>query len=131
MKETLRKIMKRAWEIKKEHENNIFALCLKMAWEEERENKESKMNLEEKLVKNLEDMAYNDYHINAGIDRQVNTKRWTKNGNDRLYLTIDCYTANGRSKGSYKCGYIDLINNKYVCGRYDDVDAANKEYIGR
>ena len=29
--------MKRAWEIKKENSRNIFSLCLKMAWEEVRE----------------------------------------------------------------------------------------------
>ncbi len=30
----LKSIMKRAWEIKKEHKDNIFSLCLKMAWTE-------------------------------------------------------------------------------------------------
>lgn len=35
MKKTeLRKIMKRAWTIKKENAENIFSLCLKMAWAE-------------------------------------------------------------------------------------------------
>ena len=34
MKYDLKKIMKRAWELKKEDEKNIFSLCLKMAWEE-------------------------------------------------------------------------------------------------
>lgn len=37
MKYDLRKIMKRAWEIKKENSRNIFSLCLKMAWEEVKE----------------------------------------------------------------------------------------------
>ena len=37
MKETLRKVMKRAWEIKRENARNIFGLCLKMAWAEIRE----------------------------------------------------------------------------------------------
>lgn len=37
MKYDLKKIMKRAWEIKKENSRNIFSLCLKMAWEEVRE----------------------------------------------------------------------------------------------
>ena len=36
-KYNLSAIMKRAWEIKKENERNIFSLCLKMAWEEEKE----------------------------------------------------------------------------------------------
>ena len=34
MKANLSKIMKRAWEIKREDKRNIFGLCLKMAWEE-------------------------------------------------------------------------------------------------
>ena len=33
-KYNLSEIMKRAWEIKKEDNKNIFAICLKMAWEE-------------------------------------------------------------------------------------------------
>ena len=37
MKYDLRKIMKRAWEIKKENSRNIFSLCLKIAWEEAKE----------------------------------------------------------------------------------------------
>ena len=36
-KYNLSAIMKRAWEIKKEDERNIFSLCLKMAWKEEKE----------------------------------------------------------------------------------------------
>lgn len=37
MKYDLRKIMRRAWEIKKENSRNIFSLCLKIAWEEAKE----------------------------------------------------------------------------------------------
>lgn len=33
-KEELRKIMIRAWEIKREDKKNVFSLCLKMAWAE-------------------------------------------------------------------------------------------------
>lgn len=33
-KANLKGIMKRAWEIKREHKDNIFSLCLKMAWAE-------------------------------------------------------------------------------------------------
>lgn len=40
MKYNLRKIMKRAWELKKEDEKNIFSLCLKMAWTEAKEEQE-------------------------------------------------------------------------------------------
>ncbi len=126
-KYNLSKIMKRAWELVKG-----FGLAisegLKKAW---REAKEAKENLVDELKKNLVDMLYNDYHINLGIDRQVRSKKWENGGAKREYLTIACYTGNGRYKGAYKCGYVDLVTNEYVCGRYDDVDAANKEYIGR
>lgn len=37
MKYDLKKIMSRAWEIKKENSRNIFSLCLKIAWEEAKE----------------------------------------------------------------------------------------------
>lgn len=33
----LHNIMKRAWQIKRQDERNIFSLCLKMAWEEAKE----------------------------------------------------------------------------------------------
>lgn len=34
MKFDLSKIMKRAWEIKKEDKKNVFSICLQIAWEE-------------------------------------------------------------------------------------------------
>lgn len=123
-KYNLSKIMKRAWELVKVDGMDISS-ALKKSWKEEKEMKEE--NIIETLTANLEDMAYNDYHINLGIDRQVVAKK----KEDRTYLTIVCYTANGRFKGSYKCGYVDMVTNEYVCGRYDDVNAADKEYVGR
>lgn len=126
-KYNLSAIMKRAWELVKKAGMTISS-GLKKAWKEAKEMEE---NLIEKLKANLEDMMYNDYHINLGIDRKVQAKTWEKGEAKREYLTIACFTGNGRFKGSYKCGYVDLVTNEYVCGRYDDVDAANKEYIGR
>lgn len=41
MRNTLRKVMKRAWEIKKENVKNIFSMCLKMAWTEIKSVKET------------------------------------------------------------------------------------------
>ena len=38
MKYNLKSIMKKAWEIKKENKENIFSICLKMAWEEAKRN---------------------------------------------------------------------------------------------
>ena len=125
-KYNLSKIMKRAWELVKKAGMTISS-GLKKAWEEAKEMKE---NLVEELKANLEDMMYNNIYIHAGVERSVSAKLWEKNGNKRTYLAINCYTANGRFKGSYKCGYVDMVTNEYVCGKYDDVDAANKEYIG-
>lgn len=122
-KYNLSKIMKRAWELVKK-ENMDISSALKKSW---REAKKMEENVIETLTANLEDMAYNDYHINSGVDRQVIAKK----KDNKTYLTIACYTANGRFKGSYKCGYVDMVTNEYVCGKYDDVDAANKEYVGR
>ena len=127
-KYNLSKIMKRAWELVKVNGMDISS-ALKKSWKEEKEMKEE--NIIETLKSNLEEMASNDYHINLGIDREVSAKKWEKYGQKRMYLSINCYTANGRFKGSYKCGYVDMVTSEYVCGKYDDVDAANKEYIGR
>ena len=125
-KYNLSNIMKRAWELVKKAGMTISS-GLKKAWKEAKEMKE---NLVEELKANLEDMIYTNIYIHAGVERTVSAKLWEKNGNKRMYLAINCYTANGRFKGSYKCGYVDMVTNEYVCGKYDDVDAANKEYIG-
>ena len=127
-KYNLSAIMKRAWELKKENEKNIFSLCLKMAWEEAKEVKEDLLS---KLMGNLEEMKDNDYHINLGVEREVMSKVWEKDGQKRTYLSINCYTLNGRFKGSYKCGYINMHTGEYVCGRFDDVNAETMEYVGR
>lgn len=126
-KYNLSKIMKRAWELVKKAAMTMSA-ALQQAWKEAKEMGE---NLLETLQKNLEAMAYGDYHINAGIDRRVTVKTWESGDTKRAYLTINCYSANGCGKGSYKCGYVDLVTNQYVVGKYDDVDATNKQYIGR
>lgn len=39
-KYNLHKIMKRAWQIKRQDEKNIFSICLKMAWTEAKEEQE-------------------------------------------------------------------------------------------
>ena len=122
-KYNLSKIMKRAWVLVKKEGMDISS-ALKKSWKEAKKMEE---NVIETLTENLEDMAYNDYHINAGVDRQVIAKK----KDNKTYLTIACYTANGRFKGSHKCGYVDMVTNEYVCGKYDDVDAANQEYVGR
>lgn len=39
-KYNLHKIMKRAWQIKRQDEKNIFSICLKIAWTEAKEEQE-------------------------------------------------------------------------------------------
>lgn len=130
-KYNLSNIMKRAWELVRKTAMTRSA-ALKQAWKEAKGTMESLLeSLLETLKANLEAMAYGDYHINAGVDRRVAVKKWEKEGAKRAYLTINCFTANGRGKGSYKCGYVDLVTNQYIVGKYDDVDAANRQYIGR
>lgn len=126
-KYNLSNIMKRAWVLVKNF-GLVISEALKKSWKEAKAMEE---NLVEKLKANLEDMMYSDYHITAGSNREVWIKKWEKNGAKRKYLSINCFTLAGRFKGSYKCGYVDLVTNEYVCGKFDDVDAANKKYIGR
>lgn len=124
-KYNLSKIMKRAWELVKKSALTI-SFALKEAW---REAKVVKENLVEKLTANLEEMLYGNKYITAGVNRVVTVKEWTKGGAKRAYLSINCYSLNRAFKGSYKCGYVDLIANKYVCSKWDDVNASEKEYI--
>ena len=126
-KYNLSKIMKRAWELVKKAGMTISS-GLKKAWQEA---KEMKKDLLSKLMGNLEEMKDNDYHINLGVEREVMSKTWEKDGQKRTYLSINCYTLNGRFKGSYKCGYINMHTGEYVCGRFDDVNAETMEYVGR
>lgn len=126
-KYNLSEIMKRAWEFVKKNGISI-STGLKMAWAEAKDTVE---NLIDVLVKKLEVMAHEDYHIHAGIDRQVVVNKWEKEGHKRAYLDIRCYTLNNKFKRSYKCGYVDLVTGTYVCGKYDDVNAETSEYVGR
>jgi len=77
----------------------------------------------EKLVSNLNEMAYNDYHINLGSERKAKAAE----KEDKIFLRIDCYTANGRYKGSYKSGYIK--DDCYIVGRCDDINAETMEWL--
>lgn len=125
-KYNLSKIMKRAWELVKKAGLSISE-GLKKAWKEAKKLEE---NIIDTLKANLEDMLYGNIYINLGIDRVVSEKLWEKGDNKRMYLNINCYTANGRYKGQYKAGYVDMVTGEYVVSKWDDVDAMNKEYIG-
>ena len=78
----------------------------------------------EEALKIANEKAYSDYHIHAGTDRIAKAKEWEKDGQKRVYIDIYCYTAVGRYKGKYKCGYVDAMTGEYVCTKYDDVNLA-------
>lgn len=80
----------------------------------------------EMLLAKANEIAYSDYHIHAGIDRKATAAKQC----DKTYIKINCYTANGKYKGNYKCGCIDDDGN-YTVGKYDDVNLDTMEYIGR
>lgn len=130
-REDMRTIMKRAWQIVKTEGKNISE-GLKKSWAEfEKGVKKAMKRLEEMLRENLENMMYNDYHINAGVEREAKISIWEKGDKKRAYLEIVCFTMNGRYKGKYKAGYVDLVTNEYVTTKYDEIDAKNMEWIGR
>jgi len=65
MKYNLSAIMKKAWEIKKENIKNIFAICLKMAWEEVKMSSENNVFVEkcktnEQIMKRINKMKVED-----------------------------------------------------------------------
>jgi hypothetical protein len=68
----------------------------------------------EMAIEKANEMAYNDYRIHAGIDRKATSKEWEKGDQRRAYIKINCYTLNGKFKGSYDCGYVDLNTDEYV-----------------
>ena len=76
----------------------------------------------EKALEIANEKAYNDYRINAGIERKAVSKLWEKGESKRAYISINCYTLNGKFKGSYKCGYIDVITGEYIFTKYDEID---------
>lgn len=126
-KYNLHQIMIRAWALVKESAMTISA-ALRRAWAEA---KAATKDLVEVLTANLDQMAYNDYHIHAGYERRAVSKLWEKGDEKRAYLAIRCYTYAGRFKRSYKAGYVDLVSNQYVIGKWDDVDAEKMECISR
>lgn len=84
----LSKIMKRAWEIKKENKKNIFSICLQLAWEEA---KKAVVKFKNGMELVVDGRVY------------MTLRRWTKGNHDRVYIN------DGTRKG---CGYIDLIEKE-------------------
>lgn len=80
-----------------------------------------KVTVEQALEK-ANEMAYSDYHIHAGTERKAVAKEWEKGDLHRNYIKIYCYTLNGRYKGSYSCGYVDMVSGEYVYTSKDEVN---------
>lgn len=109
-------IFKRAWQIKRENNANIFALCLKMAWAEAREMKTE--SREEKIER---------------LSRKYS--RWTKNGYDRIYFNSSDFlefegnkiwfngnpvTKAAASRLASEKTYLDLNTGRLVIGNFMD-----------
>lgn len=97
MKKMLRRVMKRAWELKKEDERNLFSCCLKMAWKEVKYTS---------CFKRLKKAFAKFEERNNGF--VVGHKTWKLNGMERTYYFAAC----GKEKVSF--GYYDEINREYV-----------------
>ena len=78
----LSKIMKRAWEIKKEDSRNIFSLCLKMAWEEAKN-----MNVDDEL-KELVTKISNERGYSSTITIQKKLWETPDKEKSRTYIKI-------------------------------------------
>ncbi len=112
MKYNKSEIMKRAWELKKANKNNIFRLCLKMAWEEAKTK--SELTLKEKLIAKINFIIVNAPDIYYYIP-SIND--WQNYGKNRTYFSI--YEKSNKSTHNYKYdyGYLDNQTNKYVAGK--------------
>lgn len=104
MKELLSKVMKRAWEIKREDKRNIFGICLKMAWEQ------IKKGVKAMAKEKFDGYARVRVNDEDAVEATIYTfKRWTKGNNDRIYMT----DHKGRT-----CGYYDVKLQSKQFGGY-------------
>lgn len=61
------KVMRRAWEIKKQDAKNIFSICLKMAWQE----------VKAAPAKKEKKKSFNDFRFEGLNKRRESNKYWT------------------------------------------------------
>lgn len=106
MRETMRKIMKRAWEIRKSYHARAltWSECLKRAWKEAKEalaTEQTKAKLAGTKFVNRMTLEVN------GITRTL--VRWTKGEHDRVYIN------GGSRRGD---GYVDLKTGEAHVGRF-------------
>ena len=99
-KEMLSKVMKKAWEIKKEDRRNIFSVCLKMAWAIIKNGAEDVKEKFEGFAKLTGEVFANCKYVGEG--NAFSFSKWEKYGKKRIYMN------DHKGKG---CGYIDVNNN--------------------
>lgn len=116
MKYNMKEIMIRAWDIKRENTENMFSLCLKMAWAEAKEagNKKEEKSLKEKLVDKLNFIADNA--------PDVYVSEWKGYGKSRTYFAVYETRKNSNHNAKYDYGFYDNQTGKYVPGRHDLTD---------
>jgi len=112
----LSQIMKRAWEIKKENTENIFAECLRMAWMEAKKSVAVEKTLKDKIIDKLNFIIDNapDVYIYS-----VSVSGWANYGKDRTYFAIWEKSNVSKHNVKYDYGYIDNQTGIYVAGRHD------------
>lgn len=115
-KYNLSAVMKRAWEIKKENENNIFGLCLRMAWEEAKNVPEK--SEKELLIEELEKIA-EELESSANTKYDVCVSEWNNYGKSRTYFSI--LEMHGLSYKKIEYGYYNNQTNSYVAKRFNDL----------
>ncbi|MBU9724506.1 hypothetical protein [Diplocloster modestus] len=104
----LRKIMKRAWEIKKEDSRNIFALCLKMAWEEA---KEMTLVIEMRSSKDINRIFRCELNL-EGTEKQISYASHIINRKlDKTNVLCECMMAGGKmTVDEYHAGMDSLMD---------------------
>jgi len=88
MRYDLKKIMKRAWEIKRQHDRNIFSECLKEAWKEAKESKVVCALSDKEIV----------------LLKEAGFKYWNKAGYERLYIDLGKFCLEKRDGVIYLNG---------------------------
>lgn len=106
----LSKVMKKAWSIKKENKDNIFALCLKMAWE---------------IIKKGEKEMFTS---ELGKNKLRNTLT-IFNENKKIVAWYNLETKETEYNKSFECNKEDLAD--YINGMYKETKKATIENSDR
>ena len=109
----LSKIMKRAWEIKKEDSRNIFGLCLKMAWEEVK-NMNVDDELKELVTKISDERGYSN-------PITIEKKLWETSDGSKSRTYIKIFAC----KRMFQF-YVNNFNNA-ICRDFNAMNSVSKE----